>query len=180
MSPNNTQAIIGCCLCGLLGVAVSLAAAWHFLKTPKCLYFRAREGHNCSKFDSDSVAFVIVEQHGRRRGARFPACIHEGQFRLANKQQRDTETLLGSIKLPDISGTDLIPPPWTARAALSCLWRGGGKNQRKEMSRKANVANMVINHRRPKELYSWQGQQRQVLANMVMGVLPDYSLNSSC
>lgn len=45
------------------------------------------------------------------------------------------------------------------------------------MSRIANVANMLINRRqgRPKELYSWQGQQRQVLANMLMGVLPDYS-----
>lgn len=58
----------------------------------------------------------------------------------------------------------------------------GKKVQRKEMSRIANVANMVINHRSglPKELYSWQGQ---VLANMLMGVLADYSLgqrNSSC
>lgn len=45
------------------------------------------------------------------------------------------------------------------------------------MSRIANVANMLINHRQghPKELYSWQGQQRQVLANMLMGVLPDCS-----
>lgn len=45
------------------------------------------------------------------------------------------------------------------------------------MSRIVNVANMVINHRqgRPKEQYSWQGQQRQALANMLMGVLPDYS-----
>lgn len=45
------------------------------------------------------------------------------------------------------------------------------------MSRIANVANMVINRRqgRPEELYFWQRQQRQVLANMLMGVLPDYS-----
>lgn len=48
------------------------------------------------------------------------------------------------------------------------------------MSRIVNVANMVINHRqeRPKEQYSWQGQQRQALANMLMGVLPDYSPES--
>lgn len=40
------------------------------------------------------------------------------------------------------------------------------------------MANMVISHRKelPKEQYSWLGEQRQILANDLMGVLADYSL----
>lgn len=56
-----------------------------------------------------SVAFVIVEQRLHCRESGIPACINKEQFRPANKQQRDTETLLGGIKRPDISGTDPIP-----------------------------------------------------------------------
>lgn len=41
-----------------------------------------------------SLAFVIVEQRRRCRESGIPACIHKEPFRPANKQQRDTETLL--------------------------------------------------------------------------------------
>lgn len=96
------------------GLVVSSAAARLLLKTHKCLHSRAREGKNWKCIPQRasptySVAFVIVERLWRRRESDIPACIHEEQFRPANKQQRDTETLLGGIKQPDISGTDLIP-----------------------------------------------------------------------
>lgn len=49
------------------------------------------------------------------------------------------------------------------------LSAGGGReeNHRNKMSRIANVANMVISHRKglPEELYSWLGEQRQICAN---------------
>lgn len=52
----------------------------------------------------------MAERLGRCRESGVPACIHEEQFRPANKEQRDTETLLGGgIKQADISGSDLIP-----------------------------------------------------------------------
>lgn len=59
-----------------------------------------------------SVGLVMAERLGRCRESGVPACIHEEQFRPANKEQRDTETLLGDgggIKQADISGSDLIP-----------------------------------------------------------------------
>lgn len=109
LSPSNTaphsigqrhsaQSVTGSCLFAVFGSGCATARL--LLKTYKCLRSRAREGENSNCLPrraspTYSVAFIMVEQLWRRRESSIPACFHEEQFHPANKQQRDTETLLG-------------------------------------------------------------------------------------
>lgn len=61
---------------------------------------RGRENKNCKSIlqqanPTCSVGLVMAERLGRCQESGVPACIHEEQFRPANKEQRDTEKLLG-------------------------------------------------------------------------------------
>lgn len=105
----------------------------HLLKTHKYFQSKAREQIASCSDQGDHDSFCHIRYRGMGvEAARSPVFPHafmkSNSSLLISSSVRSTRCW--GIKQPDISPTDLITT-WTARLALSCLWRGGRIREKK-------------------------------------------------